>query len=239
MVTIKNGIATLSNSTYIFKPIDEIDGFYIFEKDGKVHKVEKRICRDIIKPNILKNEHEIPELQEKIIYPYSNDTTPLSLMKEEFFASEFPLAYKYLELYKEGLSKRDKGRGDYGAWFAYGRTQALTDKGLKLLFPYISKHPHFVFTDNVEMLIYCGYAVFSDSADELLVLKRILESSVFDYYMQNTSKPYASGYYSYAKNYVKYFGVCDLSHDEKEELLSLMSKKEINKFVEEKYKISI
>ncbi|MFB0923849.1 MAG: N-6 DNA methylase, partial [Vicingaceae bacterium] len=142
LLTIKNGIATLSNSTYIFKPIDEIDDFYTFEKDGKIHKVEKRICRDIIKPNILKKEHEIPELQEKIIYPYSNGKAPLSLMKEEFFATEFPLAHKYLGLYKKELNKRDKGKGDYGEWFAFGRTQALTDKGLKLLFPYISKHPH-------------------------------------------------------------------------------------------------
>jgi hypothetical protein len=239
LLPIKNGIATLSNNTYIFKPIDETNDFYIFKKDGKVHQVEKRICRDIIKPNILKKESEISVLQEKIIYPYSNGTNPLSLIKEEFFLSEYPMAYKYLKSHKEGLSKRDKGKGDYEAWFAFGRTQALKDKGLKLLFPYISKHPHFVYTDNIEMLIYCGYAVFSNSADELLVLKKILESSVFDYYMQNTSKPYASGYYSYAKNYVKYFGVYDLSNDEKEVLLNLKSKKEINEFVEEKYKVSI
>lgn len=236
---IKNGIATLSNNIFIFKPIKEDKKYFTFQKDETIYKVEKGICRDIIKPNILKYEHQIPEIKEKVIYPYTNGITPLSLLKENVFKEKFPLAYKYLGDYKDRLAKRDKGNGDYGAWYAFGRTQALTDKGLKLLFPYMSKHPHFVFTDQKEMLIYCGYAIFSDSKEDLLVLKKLLESDVFDYYMQQTSKPYASGYYSYAKNYVKNFGVCELSAKEKEYVLQADSKEKINKFFEKKYEVSL
>jgi hypothetical protein len=89
------------------------------------------------------------------------------------------------------------------------------------------------------MLIYCGYAIFSDSEKELLILKKLLESEVFDYYMRNTSKPYASGYYSYAKNYVKYFGVCELSENEKEEVLRLKKDEEVNQFFIDKYEVNI
>lgn len=237
LYSIKNGIATLSNDVYIFKPINEDDSNYYFIKDKKEYSVEKAICREIIKPNILKTENEIDKVKEKIIYPYTNGIAPLSLMKEGKLQDEFPLAYSYLLDYKSQLDERDKGKGDYGAWYAFGRTQALNDKGLKLLFPYMAKKPHFVFTDNSDMLIYCGYAIFSESEKELLVLKRILESDVFDYYMKNTSKPYSSGYYSYAKNYMKHFGVCELSDQEKRELLSLKSKKRINEFVSDKYEV--
>ena len=237
LYSIKNGIATLSNDVYIFKPINEDDSNYYFIKDKKEYSVEKAICREIIKPNILKTENEIDKVKEKIIYPYTNGIAPLSLMKEGKLQDEFPLAYSYLLDYKSQLDERDKGKGDYGAWYAFGRTQALNDKGLKLLFPYMAKKPHFVFTDNSDLLIYCGYAIFSESEKELLVLKRILESDVFDYYMKNTSKPYSSGYYSYAKNYMKHFGVCELSDQEKKELLSLKSKKRINEFVSDKYEV--
>ncbi|XKW97001.1 hypothetical protein R8G64_00480 [Tenacibaculum maritimum] len=229
----------MSNDVYIFKPINEDDSNYYFIKDKKEYSVEKTICREIIKPNILKTENEIDEIKEKIIYPYTNGIAPLSLLKESKLQDEFPLAYNYLLDYKSQLDERDKGNGDYGAWFAFGRTQALNDKGLKLLFPYMAKKPHFVFTNNSDMLIYCGYAIFSESEEELLILKRILESDVFDYYMKNTSKPYSSGYYSYAKNYVKHFGVCELSDREKTELLSFNSKKRINQFVSDKYEILI
>ena len=64
------------------KPIDEDDQYFTFQKDETVYKVEKEICRDIIKPNILKYEHQIPEIKEKLIYPYTNGITPLSLMEE-------------------------------------------------------------------------------------------------------------------------------------------------------------
>lgn len=236
---IKNGIATLSNDIYIFKPIDENKNYYTLIRNRKKFEIEKGICRDIIKPNILKYEHEIELIKEKLIYPYTNGITPLSLLKEEQLKSNFPKAYEYLSFHKEELQKRDKGNGDYGAWYAFGRTQALTDKGYKLLFPYMAKDPHFVFTDQKDMMIYCGYAIFNESVEELKILKRILESKVFDYYMQNTSKPYSSGYLSYAKNYVKNFGICDLTEKDRYFLSNGATKDEVDEFLIEKYKIKI
>jgi adenine-specific DNA-methyltransferase len=236
---IKNGIATLSNDIYIFKPISENEDCYNMSRNGKKYEIEKGICRDIIKPNILKYEHEIETLKEKLIYPYIKRITSLTLMKEEQLKANFPKAYKYLFDHKKELQKRDKGNGDYGAWYAFGRTQALTDKGYKLLFPYMAKEPHFVFTDQKEMLIYCGYAIFNESIEELKILKRILESKVFDYYMQNTSKPYSSGYMSYAKNYVKNFGICELTENDKYFLANGATKEELDEFFIEKYGLSI
>jgi hypothetical protein len=96
-----------------------------------------------------------------------------------------------------------------------------------------------VFTENKDMLIYCGYAVFNESAEELKILKRILESKVFEYYMANTSKPYSAGYFSYAKNYVKNFGICELSNEERYFLSNGVTKKEVNDFLVDKYKIDI
>jgi adenine-specific DNA-methyltransferase len=236
---IRNGIATLSNDTYIFKPVYETENYFVISQNGKQYEIEKAICRDIIKPNILKHEYEIESVKEKLIYPYTNGINPLSLMNEKHLQTNFPKAYMYLLNNKEDLQKRDKGNGDYGAWYAFGRTQALCDNGFKLLFPYMAKKPHFVFTDQKDMLIYCGYAVFHESADELKILKRILESKVFEYYMVNTSKPYSAGYFSYAKNYVKNFGVCRLSESDRHFLSNGANSSEINEFLIEKYGLVI
>jgi adenine-specific DNA-methyltransferase len=236
---IKNGIATLSNDIYIFKPVREYDSFFYLEKDKRIYKIEKEICRDIIKPNILKYEHEIPDVKEKLIYPYANGISPFSLIREDYFIENYPYAYNYLKDNKEQLDHRDKGNGDYGAWYGFGRTQALNDKGLKLMFPYMAKRPYFVFTDQEDLLIYCGYAIFSDSKNELSILKKLLESRVFDYYMKHTSKPYSSGYLSYAKNYVKNFGVCEITEEEKKELLNPESTIETDDFFINKYNLEI
>lgn len=236
---IRNGIATLSNDIYIFKPIAEDEKFFHLNQGSRVYKIEKAICRDIIKPNILKHEDEISSVKEKLIYPYTNGMSPLSLMPEGMLSKNFPYTFKYLLNNRETLEKRDKGEGEYPAWFAFGRTQALSDKGFKLLFPYMAKLPHFVFTPEKDLLFYCGYAIYSNSAEKLLTLKKILQSSVFHYYMQNTSKPYSAGYLSYAKNYVKSFGVCDLNTEEEQFLLNTDDSMEIDEFLMRKYEVNI
>lgn len=236
LYVIKNGIATLANDVFIFRPTRVDSAYYYHMRNGLEYPIEKGICRDIIKPNILKTEAEIAEKEEKIITPY--DQT-YNVIKEDFFASTYPKAYSYLLSCRDVLDARDKGDGDYGAWYAFGRTQAIADSGLKLLFPYMSDLPHFVYLPQRDMMIYCGYAIYSESENELLFLKRVLESSVFDYYMKHTSKPYSSGYYSYAKNHVKSFGLYPFSEEQKKHLLSLKSKIDVDNYVKNLYGLFI
>ena len=233
---IKNGIATLANDIFIFKPDRFDDEFYYLDKDNIEYRIEKTICRDIIKPNIVKTEEDIPAKEEKIISPYD---TNYNVIQEDFFKDNYPFAYEYLAAHRNILDARDKGEGDYEAWYAFGRTQAIADKGLKLLFPYMSDLPHFVYTDQKYMMIYCGYAIYNDSETELLFLKKVLESNVFDYYMKNTSKPYSTGYYSYAKNYVKNFGLYPFSEEQKRHILDLNTQEEVNDYISELYRVVI
>ena len=228
---IKNGIATLANGVFIFRPNGESGEYYLH----KGMKIEKDICRDIVKPNIVKSEEELETKREKIIFPYDHS---LALFEETFLKENYPFAYAYLLKNKSLLLLRDKGEGDY-PWYAFGRSQAIADYGKKLLFPYMTDTPHFVYTSNEGMLIYCGYAIYNESEEELQVLKRILESPIFAYYIRHTSKPYSTGYYSYAKNYVKGFGVPPLDEDEKRYLLGLSDQCEIGRFLNEKYGIKL
>lgn len=236
LYVIKNGIATLANDVFIFRPTRTDENYYYLMRGGREYPIEKNICRDIIKPNTLKTEAEIAEKEEKIITPYDENT---NLIAEDFFKDNYPRAYAYLQSCRDVLDARDKGEGDYGAWYAFGRTQAIADSGRKLLFPYMSDLPHFVYMPQRDMMIYCGYAIYNESETELLFLKRVLESSVFDYYMRHTSKPYSTGYYSYAKNYVKSFGIYPFSEQQKRHLLSLKSKEEADSYVREIYGVAL
>ena len=231
LFNIKNGIATLANDIFIFRPDGEDADCYVHNN----FEIEKNICRDIVKPNVLKTEEELESKLEKIIFPYDAE---YKLYDEEFLKSHFPKAYSYLLSKKDLLLMRDKGECEY-PWYAFGRTQAIADSGKKLLFPYMTDSPHFVYTSDEGMMIYCGYAIYDESEKELQVLKRILESPIFDYYIRNTSKPYSTGYYSYAKNYVKGFGVCQLDEQEKQQLLKMSSQNDIYNFLNLKYNISV
>ncbi len=246
---IRNGFATLKNNIYVFKPIKEDNEFYYLLKDGIEYKVEKSICRNAIKPNTLKSEDELIEKSEKLIFPYQFEITKTGLFDKEEkilktiteleFKINYPFTFKYLLTNKKTLALRDKGKRQYDQWFAFGRNQALTLSGYKLLFPYITNKPCFVITEDTDLLFYNGYAILSRSVEELLLLQKILMSRVFWYYIEHTSKPYAGNYFSVAKNYIKSFGICDLSADETEILSNLIEQDEIDVFLMDKYNIKL
>ena len=233
---IKNGLATLANDIFIFKAEKSDSQYYYISRDGKNYRIEKDICRDIIKPNILKSEDELESKKELIIYPYDSNT---SVYSETYMQEHFPCAYSYLASYKETLDMRDKGQGDYPAWYAFGRTQAINDHGIRMYFPYMSDKPHFVISEQQDLLMYCGYAIFCDDVRELRVMKRLLESDVFDYYIRNSSKPYSANYYAYAKNYVKNFGIYPFSSKQKDIILGFQTREAINQYITELYQIKL
>lgn len=103
-VNIKNGFATLRNNIYIIQPHKEDNKYFYFSKIDKEFKVEKSICRKAIKPNILKNESDIEEKMEYLIFPYMIDNKKISIISEENFKNNFNKAYTYLSFFKEELS---------------------------------------------------------------------------------------------------------------------------------------
>jgi len=250
LFNIRNGFATLRNNIYLFNPIDEDDNFYYFEKDLIRYQVEKGICRNAVKPNILKSESDLNTFNEKIIFPYqifeesNNDlfqqqsNYSVKVLTEDTLKQNFPSTHQYLSNYKNELAKRDKGQREYETWFAYGRSQALNIPGLKLFFPYISNKPYFVYTDDENLLFYNGYAIISDSKEDLKFVQKILKTEVFWYYIKHTSKPYASNYYALAKNYIKNFCIPEFTISERRYFMNLKRKKSINKFLLNKYNIT-
>jgi hypothetical protein len=89
------------------------------------------------------------------------------------------------------------------------------------------------------LLFYNGLAVVGSSHAEMQLLKKLMESSVFWHYIKTTSKPYSSKYYSLNGNYIRNFGVCELSETETEFVLSETNKYILDKFFEDKYGVII
>ena len=80
-----------------------------------------------------------------IIYPYENG----KIIDETRFQNNNPNTYLYLCSQKEELSKRDKGKKKYPAWYAYGRSQSIRYSSSNCI--YI---PCFIDPDDLETNIY-------------------------------------------------------------------------------------
>ena len=233
----RNGIATLKNEIYIFDPIDE-DKEYFYLKNGNIYQIEKIICKDIINPNKLTKIPDLKTLKRKAIFPYYFEGKKAKSIPENHFQTKFPLAFKYLCDKRDILEKRDKGNGNYEAWFVYGRNQSLDKIENKLFFPHItSSIPNYVIETDENLLFYNGMAVICDNIKELQVLKKLMESRLFWFYIKNTSKPYGSGFYSLSRNYIKNFGIYDFSDEDQKFILKGDNEEELNQFFESKYRV--
>lgn len=234
----RHGIATLKNEIYIFNPVKEDNGFYYLQ-NGSLFPIEKGICKDIVNSNKLSREVTLKNLKEKVIFPYDDAEKP-KLLDETFIKKNYPKAYKYLENKSKILAQRDKGKGKYENWFAFGRTQSLEKIKNKMFFPKFSdKTPCFIINDDENMLFYNGLAVVGHTEEDMLIVKKIMESRLFWYYIQSTSKPYSSNYYSLNGNYIKNFGICKLDNNDRKFVIKENDRKVLDNFFEKKYGIEL
>ena len=231
---IRNGLATLCNDLFFFTRDKEDAKYYYRTYNKKTYKIEKSICIDVAKPNVMRSEIDLIKKGEKAIFPYEKGV----VIPEKKMQTTYPSTYKFLKEYKEKLDKRDKGKTDnYPAWYAYGRTQGMKNKGLKVLVPYMADRGVAIISENEDLLFYCGYAVFAKDKRTLLLLKYFIESDVFWFYIRMTSKPYSKGFMALAKNYIKNFGIPTLTDKEKEAVLTLPSD-ERERFIAELYNLN-
>ncbi|WP_199533249.1 class I SAM-dependent DNA methyltransferase [Thiopseudomonas alkaliphila] len=235
-----HGLATLKNDLYIFTPHNEDCNFYyLTTKNGQEYAIEKNICMDVVNSNKLSRKISIAEFKEKLIFPYTNKKNP-EILDEDIFLKKYPKAYKYLTDHKSILETRDNGKGQYKNWYAFGRTQGLEQIKNKMFFPkYSDIIPHYLIHTDEETYFYNGQAFLGGSIRELRILKKILETRLFWFYISSTSKPYSANYYSLNGIYIKNFGICELTKEEEEFVLSEQNQAVLNNFFEEKYQVDL
>ena len=235
----RHGIATLSNDTYIFKPVREDDCYFYLEDGSRLFQIEKGICRNVINPNKLNTIDDLGNCYEKLIFPYQIEDGRANVISPEKMAQDFPCTMRYLEGKRDVLMERDKGNtSSYPQWYAFGRTQSLIMPRYKLFFPKFANKPvNCAIVDDPELLLYNGLAFINSGIRKLEILKRVIESDLFWRYVVANAKPYASGYYSLSGVDIKHFGIPEFTTDEEDELLALDNRDEIERRLHRKYGI--
>lgn len=230
-VTISNGIATLKNELYVLNIVGETEQYYLHEYEGVRFPIERDICRQVVKPSALDAQVPIDEQIGVLIYPYEVHGTETICYDEERMREQFPHTFEYLQVVKDILDNRDKGKREYEEWYAYGRRQAINLPGFRLLMPYIAEKPSFILSSIEGLLYYNGFALISDSIRLLERLNKVLSTDIFWFYVMNISKPYANGYYSMGKRYIRYFGIPAFTDEQLRILDSKTQTNEIEDFL--------
>lgn len=231
VAAISNGIATLKNELYVLNVVDETEHEFIHEYDGVRYPIERDICRQVVKPSAMDKNMPVEDQIGWIIYPYEVRGRRVRCYEEREIQERFPHALAYLQTVQDILDNRDKGKRTYEQWYAYGRSQAINMPGFRLLMPYIADEPTFMLSDLDGLLYYNGFALVSNDIQRLSRLYKILNTKIFWFYVVNISKPYANGYYSMGKRYIRYFGIPDFNDIQLNQLDALTTKEDIEDFL--------
>lgn len=201
------GITTLCDKAYIFS-VQEIEN----EPDSalaKTHfkglvKLEKAILKPIIKASKLKSGTDV--ISQYVLFPYQKVNGKHKIIPEESLKNNFPLAYNYLLSVKNELDKRDNGKPNPVAWYAFGRSQGLdTSFGKKILFSPMNNKPNFILVENEESTFYSGYCI-KYQGDYDFLLEQLNSQRLADF-IAVSSRDFRGGWKAYNKKALEEFTI--------------------------------
>ena len=197
------GITTLCDKAYIFpiEPINDETVWAYTKLKGKV-KLERAILKPIVKGSTLKCSDE--PIKEYVLFPYQKVNGKMEIISEKNLQKNFPLAYQYLLSVKPELDKRDNGRPNPVAWYAFGRSQSLdTSFGKKIIFSPMNRKPNFVLYENEDSTVYSGYFIKYDG-DMRWLLER-LNSPLMEQFIAVSSRDFRGAWKAYSKKVIEDF----------------------------------
>jgi len=248
IMDIHVGIATLKDSIYFVEGANYENRYYKKTYGGSTFFIEETITRPIAKISDFNDEQDLKKNSRRIIFPYIIYGKDVKLISESTLKKEYPRCYEYLLSVKPELASRDKGKTDYPAWYAYARTQGLAYHGSKLLTPTFSSKPRFLLDTNEDQLFCNGYGIyqkkhtqtsFFEQVLNLEILQKILNSIIMEYYAFQTSYTIEGGYPCYQKNFIELFGIPEFGDKEIEFLCKENDKSIVDKFLINKYGLSL
>lgn len=210
---IFQGLVTGADKVFILEEVDQLDNgqMKVREQSG----VEWILEREILKPFINKSAvatYEKPDHHHWIVFPYFlTKDKRAELIPVEKMSSDYPKIWNYLQSKEKLLRDREGGKWNHAQWYAFGRTQNLTQMiDPKLIIQVISKTGKYAYDQDGIYFTGGGngpyYGVrWSDTNNphSLHYLQGLLTSRLLDAYLHSISSPFRGGYWSYGKRFIE------------------------------------
>jgi hypothetical protein len=201
---IRVGLATLCDKAFIFRTKNGPAGISIAHTKlcGDV-ELENDLLLPVIKCSTAKDCGKLPEY--RLLFPYKkNAAGKHTIIPEAELRKNWPLSYAYLKRVRPELDKRDNGRPNETAWYAFGRSQALDIcQGEKIVFSPMNSKPLFLVSRHPECFVYSGY--FIKYGGNLEALAEELNSERMVQFINTAGKDMLGGWKGYSKKTIESF----------------------------------
>ncbi|SER35735.1 class I SAM-dependent DNA methyltransferase [Natrinema salaciae] len=172
-------------------------------------EIETRLLKPLLKGKDIESFR--PDYQDRLLFfPYETHTDGYDLLAESTIESTYPHAYEYMKQHESELRQRQNGAYDDDEWYRFTNPRNLHHyDNEKICSPYNSFRPAFIF-DTDEFYFTTGFAgaygtiTTEQSPDFYRAVTAILNSTVTQFVMEQTSTPMRGNYFSYEKRFIKH-----------------------------------
>lgn len=172
---LKNGVATLNDSAFIFK--QKKGNLFFSRLSNKWVEIEDELIKPIVKASTGDKEF--------CLFPYTINGTTL---EEEVIKENYPMAYSYLASIKYLLEDRTY----HDKWYSYGRTQSVKNIfGKKFIISPLVNESGFKFyiEENPNYIVYSGlFQIITDENIEKELIDFFNNKEVVDFILKNGRK---------------------------------------------------
>ncbi len=213
IASIFRGLVTGADKVFVFEEVYPLDNgqIQVRDQDGQNWILE----REILKPFINKltvSTYEKPHYRHWIIFPYILIShSKAELIPVEKLSSHYPKIWAYLQSKEKLLRDREGGKWNHTQWYAFGRTQNLTQMiAPKLIIQVISKTGKYAYDEDKIYFTGGGNGPYygvrwldTNNTHSLHYLQGLLSSKLLDAYLHSISSPFRGGYWSYGKRFIE------------------------------------
>ena len=149
-------------------------------------------------------------------------------MSSQELADQYPFTWAYLQANRGLLESRERGKWKHDRWYAFGRSQNLSEmEQKKLLTPSIANQASFML-DADDFFYFVGsgggggggYGVTLKKESSLAYeyILGLMNSKLLDTYLKSYSSPFSGGYYAYNRQYIEKLPIRTINFSDKKEV---------------------
>ncbi len=208
---IFQGLVTGADPVFILS--DHSKGKYLSEATQELHRIESDLMHPLCKGSLNIRRYHVSELNRSILFPYKYVQGKAELLTAKELADLYPNAWEYLQINRTALESRERGKWKHNRWYAFGRSQNLSEmEQKKILTPSIAKSASFTL-DSRDFYYFVGsgggggggYGI-TLKPDEQMAYEYflgLLNSNLLDAFLKSFSTPFSGGYFAYNRQYIE------------------------------------
>jgi type I restriction-modification system DNA methylase subunit len=176
-------------------------------------ELEPDLLHPLCKGSVDLKRYFVTSLERMILFPYEVTEGHAKLIPPTYMRKYYPKTWQYLLQNRSRLEARERGKWKHDRWYAFGRSQALSEmEQPKILTPSIAAFASFSLDESDQYYFLGsggggggGYGITLDQAYRLDVkfVLGLLNSRLLDTYLQAITSRFSGGYYAYNRQYIE------------------------------------